>query len=71
MIPNRFYYCVPELMVKENEIPDYSGLIYVNTKGEFKIIKEAPLLHMEKLNPVKMFNKTYSKYIQSKKIDLR
>lgn len=43
MVPNRFYYAVPEGLIKKNEIPAYAGLIYVTETGIRKV-KEAPFL---------------------------
>ena len=47
--PNKFYYCVPDGLVKKEEIPAYAGLIYIKDK-EASIIKEAPFLHKNKLD---------------------
>lgn len=57
--PNYFYYAVPEGLVALEEVPDYSGLIYVlpytdiNKDGKFVcggfyIAKQAPKLHSTK-----------------------
>lgn len=47
--PNYFYYAVPEGLVKEDEIPDYAGLIYVKPWGIY-VVKDAKKLHDEKLD---------------------
>jgi hypothetical protein len=47
--PNKFFYCVPENLIKVEEIPNYAGLMYVNELGVYTI-KEAKFLHKEKLN---------------------
>ena len=47
--PNKFYYCVPELLIKPEEVPDYAGLIYV-TDNDIYTVKEAKFLHKEKLD---------------------
>jgi hypothetical protein len=51
--PNKFYYCVPENLIKVEEIPDYAGLMYVNSYGTVTTIKEAKFLHKEKLELIK------------------
>jgi hypothetical protein len=46
--PNKFYYCVPEGMIKEEEVPLYAGLMYVTPMGIITV-KEAKFIHKEKL----------------------
>jgi len=55
--PNYFYYAVPEGLVKEEEVPDYAGLIYILPEDQdrkadgswcgegFYVVKKAPKLH--------------------------
>jgi hypothetical protein len=43
--PNRFFYAVPEGLIKKQEVPRYAGLIYVNEHHQTEIIKQAPFLH--------------------------
>ena len=43
--PNYFNFVVPNGLVSIDEIPEYSGLIYVDNMGKFEIIKKAPLIH--------------------------
>lgn len=62
MIPNKFFYAVPEGMVSINEIPDYAGLIYIDELGRAKKIKDAKFLHKETLDPTILFNKMYQSY---------
>lgn len=45
---NYFYFVVPVGLVSIDEIPEYAGLIYMDTNLNFEIIKKAPLLHKEK-----------------------
>jgi len=60
--PNRFYYVCPENLIKVEEIPSYAGLFYVKY-GTLEKIKEAPLLHKNKLPyKEKLFNKLYFAY---------
>lgn len=50
-IPNRFYFACHTGLIKEDDLPGYAGLIWVDDKGAAKVIKKAPLLH--KLKNVK------------------
>ena len=58
--PNYFYYAVPENLVKESEVPEYAGLIYLKPYG-VEIIKQAPKLNSEKVNidKLKLTDKFY------------
>lgn len=46
--PNRFYFCVPENLIKKEDVPDYAGLLYVTEFGGIRKVKEAKLLHKNK-----------------------
>lgn len=46
--PNKFYYCVPEGLIKKEEVPDYAGLMYVTPMGVITV-KEPKFIHKEKL----------------------
>lgn len=46
--PNRFFFVVPEDLVKKEEVSGHCGLIFFTKKSTFRIIKNAPLLHREK-----------------------
>lgn len=46
--PNRFYYAVPEGLIKKSEVPKYAGLLYIKPSGSVVKVKEAPLLTKEK-----------------------
>jgi len=48
LVPNYFYFVVPENLISVEEIPEYAGLMYLNERGEFNIIKKAPLIHKTK-----------------------
>jgi hypothetical protein len=51
--PNKFYYCVPEGMITEEEVPPYAGLMYVRGNQQYAsvfTIKEPPFIHKEKLS---------------------
>jgi hypothetical protein len=51
--PNKFYYCVPEGLIRVGEVPDYAGLMYVNSYGVVTTIKEPRFLHKEKIELTK------------------
>ena len=61
-IANKYYFVCPEDLIKEKEILDYQGLIYVNDNYNFKVIKEAKFLHKDKITikTLKRFMKTLS-----------
>lgn len=46
--PNRFYYVVPEGVI--DEVPSYSGLIWIPKYGHPIIKKVAPLIHANKID---------------------
>lgn len=45
LVPNCFYFVVPENLVTAEEVPDYAGLIYMKENLTFEIIKKAPFIH--------------------------
>lgn len=54
---NYFYYVVPSHLISVDEVPEFAGLIYVDTtyvNPYFKVIKQAPKLSKEKITPDKM-----------------
>ncbi len=62
---NKFFYVVPEGLIKEDEVPDYAGLIYCNEDfgGSYKTIKQAPFIHKDKCDvPKLLFDKYYWQY---------
>ena len=61
-LPNKFFYAVPTGLIKEEEIPEYAGLLYVNEDGTIDKIKDAGFIHKEKLDMMRLFNKTYYSY---------
>lgn len=70
MIPNKFYFCVPEFLINENDIPDYAGLIYITRDKDIQVIKEPDFLHNESFDVKTLFNKTYKYYKMHKDSDL-
>lgn len=61
MLPNKFFFAVPENLIAKNEVPDYAGLLYVGKSG-VKKIKDAGFIHKDILDPKKVFDKMYRKY---------
>jgi len=51
VLPNRFYYTCPEGLIKEEELPEYAGLVYIS-ENKYTEIKSAPLLHHHKANEI-------------------
>lgn len=53
MIPNRYYFACPPGLIKLDEVPDYAGLIYIDSGyyNGLHEIKSAKLLHRNKANP--------------------
>jgi len=51
IIPNRFFYAAPaEIASKVAKlVPKYAGLLAIGDRNEIKVIKNAPLLHREKM----------------------
>jgi hypothetical protein len=57
--PNYFWLCAPSNVVREEEIPDYAGLIEVydfRKKTRIRVIKDAPRLHDGKASDKIMYN---------------
>ena len=50
ILPNKFWYAVPENLISVEEVPDYAGLYYILESGEIKTMKRAPFIHKEKHN---------------------
>ncbi len=62
--PNKFFYCVPDGLIKINELPKYAGLMTVSDMGYPEIEKQAPFLHKEILNLDKILaHKFFHKYM--------
>jgi hypothetical protein len=69
-ITNRFWFVCPTGLIDEDHLPDYCGLMYFLDKpiGEkqFQIIREAPLLHSERVTPgfyKTLAGRLYDRYI--------
>ena len=64
LLPNRFYFCTPEGLLKPNEVPKYAGLIEIDKFGNVIKVKEAMFLHKRKDDYTdKLLTKFYWKYI--------
>lgn len=48
LVPNYFYFVVPENLISIEEVPIYAGLIYVNERMIFNTVKKAPIIHKTK-----------------------
>jgi hypothetical protein len=68
--PNKFYYCVPEGLIKPEEVPPYAGLMYVSTDGIVSTVKEAKFMHKEKLELTKKLCDKFYYYWKNTRRDL-
>lgn len=67
LTPNKFYYAVPRDLIKEDEIPKYAGLIYIDG-SHATIIKRAPFIHKVKTDFRKILcDKFYYQWLNDKK----
>lgn len=64
--PNYFYYCCPHGLIKENEIDDFAGLIYIDDNGKLLVIKKAKILHKDKSAYQKIIEKIIRVYSERK-----
>jgi len=62
MLPNKFFYAVPNGLIKKDEVPEYAGLLYINDDGSIDKIKDGKFLHKDHLDVVRLFKKTYYSY---------
>lgn len=66
IVPNKFYYCVPEGLINKSEVPLYAGLLYI-INGEVKTIKQAPFIHKDIIDLDRIIkDKFYYKYVDIK-----
>lgn len=68
--PNKFFYVVPENMIKAEEVPNYAGLMYVPNEPHKDIVtvKEAPFIHKNKLEFEKVLcSKFYHYWLEMKR----
>jgi len=68
--PNKFYYVVPEGMIKPDEVPVYAGLMYF-TGFDIVTVKEAPFIHKNKIDFEKTLCRKFYAYWLQVKFDLR
>lgn len=69
--PNKFYYCVPDGLIKKEDVPDYAGLMYVNSYGVVTTIKEPRFLHKEKIELTKKLCDKFYYYWKNTRENLR
>jgi hypothetical protein len=67
--PNRFFYVVPDGLIKVDEVPKYAGLIYHRGGLLFEVKKSAPLLHKKKVDGA--FYRGLARTINSREFELR
>ncbi len=53
LIPNYYWYILPQQFVYSKEIPDFAGIVFVNSFNEVKEIKKPKLLHNCKIDDLK------------------
>lgn len=65
MIPDFFYYCVPENLISVEDVPEYAGLLYINDYGFLTTPKSGPRLKKEKtdLSKLNLIDKFYFRYL--------
>lgn len=68
-IPNKFYYACPENLIKVEDIPEYAGLLYIDSIGRITEVKKAPVLHKNKLEyKDNLITKFYYGYLDAKRL---
>jgi len=50
---NRFFFVVPNGLIKVDEVPDYCGLIYYHPSGRLEMVKNAKMLHKNKISDLR------------------
>lgn len=67
LLPNKFYYAVPRDLIKEEDVPKYAGLIYIDG-SHATIVKRAPFIHKVKHDYRKILcDKFYYQWLNDKK----
>jgi hypothetical protein len=62
--PHRFYFAVPADLVQPGEVPLYAGLLYIHPSGAVEKVREAKLLHKDKLDlDARLCKKFYFKWL--------
>lgn len=74
-LPNKFYYLVPEELIKTDEVPEYAGLMYYHGKSRdpmkrISIVKNAKTMHKDKFKnwesiARRLFNINQNRHVQS------
>lgn len=69
--PNRFYFAVPQGMIKPEELPAYAGLFYIMPDGSVEKVREGKQLHKGKItNFEKIASKCYWMWRTQKPINV-
>ncbi|MCH9663413.1 MAG: hypothetical protein K0U66_07125, partial [Gammaproteobacteria bacterium] len=50
ILPNKFWFAVPEGLISIEDVPVYAGLYYISESGNVTVAKRAPFIHKEKHN---------------------
>lgn len=50
ILPNKFWFAVPDGLVSLDEVPKYAGLYYISEDGVITTAKRAPFIHKKKHN---------------------
>jgi hypothetical protein len=65
ILPNKFFFAVPEGLISVEEVPEYAGLIYINGY-QAQVMKNAPFLHKNKICfTEKLLSKYYSRAVNA------
>lgn len=64
--PNRYWFACPAGIIDKETVPEYAGLVEfkkdLNGEMKLRIVKKAPLLHSNIVDPRTLFYKVYYKY---------
>jgi len=64
--PHRFYYAVPTNLISADDVPEYAGLLYIDSKGNVTKVKEGKLLHKKPIDIEKMLcRKFYFRWLNT------
>lgn len=61
-LPNKFFYAVPEGLIKPEEVPSYAGLLYITKDLKVIKVKDGKFIHKDINKPDRIFDKTYYAY---------
>lgn len=54
LLPHKFYYCYPEGLVPDKDVPPYAGILHMvgghwKHKYQIRLVRKAPFLHKRKI----------------------